>query len=535
MSTGRRKLGSDGPSKGSSRGRKKASSDNQQLITGVIIGGGIMAFASLFFFFGKNDSLPAPAPVAIGPPAAPAPIASPVAVPAPVAAPAAIVAAAPAPSSAPGVSGFPVAGTPTPLTPADVQKTSITNVASTPMETASAPTAKLIPKVSVEERKELTMPALIEQVDPAIVRLSCKTVSGGATGSGFLVDDQGTVVTNYHVVSGSRSIEAQFENGDKVAAEGFYILDQQRDIAILKIAKPAGNHAPVRLAKDLPKKGTPVVAFGCPQGLDFSTTQGIVSGIRKPEFVKERLGNGATMIQTDTPISSGNSGGPLVDMTGEVVAMNTMGLVAGQNLNFSVSSIDIAEVLAKKGNTVKPISPDAMPEEDTLTGFLAKFDDLSTTERGRHLLGQVEEVVLSVWAFPLDPTDRLNSYCMNHLSKAVEDKLKLKVRGRRGTSTSTPLVVCAFAWTLPKDFVRNGDIASNLELRVMVIARDVDKEGNEVIALVYKDQAVVGTLSLGALADGRITKAMETNVPKFFDKFVSAVRKAKREAAGGSK
>ena len=99
----------------------------------------------------------------------------------------------------------------------------------------------------------------------------------------------------------------------------------------------------------------------------------------------------------------------------------------------------------------------------------------------------------------------------------------------------SPIVMCAFAWTLPKDPIRNGDLASNLELRMLVIAREVDKDGNEVIAIVYRENAVVGTLSLGALADGKITKAMETNVPKFFDKFVSAVRKGKREAQGTSK
>ena len=532
MSTGRRRQESDysrGSSKGSSRGKRKQKEESNQLITGVIIGGGIVAFAALFFFFKGNDAVPpAPAPVAVAPPA---PVAPPTL--APVAVPAAIPVTA---SPSPGVPGAPLVGTAaaavTTGAPSDVQKAANTNPVASPMETASAAPAKLIPKVVDEEPRELTMPVLVERIDPAIVRLAVKTVSGGSLGSGFLVDDNGTVVTNYHVVGGSKSIEATFENGDKVAAEGFYILDQERDIAVLKIARPAGKHSPVKLARELPKKGTPVVAFGCPKGLDFSTTQGIVSGIRKPEFGKERLGNTATMIQTDTPISSGNSGGPLVNMMGEVVAMNTLASIAGQNLNFSVSSLDIAELLSRKGNKVHEINPKAMPEEDTLISFLNKFDDLSTTERGRVLLAQVQEVGLTAWAFPLDPTDRINAYCMKHLSKAVEDKLKLKVLRSRGLAKFQPIIVCSFEWSLPDDFVRNGDIASNLGLRLTVITRDVDKEGNEVIAIVYRDTAVVGTLSLGALADGKITKAMETNVPKFFDKFVSSVRKAKREAAG---
>lgn len=539
MSTGRRKSEGGTPSRNPSRGKKKPEGNNQ-LLVGLGIGGGVAALVGLIVFLMTRGSTPAPAPpVAVtqpapAPPSQSAPAAPPVSP--PVAAVATSATAGP-PLAAPAVATVPTqptsipAASMIPQVDASIPKSVATAVAS---PSGGAPMANLIPKTSGVPEKEYTLPELIEKIDPGVVRLSCKKGRGEGTGSGFLIDDQGTVITNHHVIAGASGVQAEFENGDKAAVDGFYIIDQKRDIAILRIAKPAAIHTPIRLAAELPKKGTAVVAFGCPHGLAFSTTQGIVSGIRKPEFVKERLGNTGTMIQTDTPISPGNSGGPLVNMMGEVVAMNTMVMTIGQNLNFSVSAVDIAEVLAKKGATVTPISAETVPDEDKFEDLVAKFDDLSTTERGRHLLGQIDEVVLAALPFPLDPTDRINAYCVNHLEKAVENKLKLRRRTNRSLPGFAPLVLCAFNWTLPKDPVRNGDLASNLELRLLVISRDVDKEGNEVVAVVYKDTSIVGTLSLGALADGKITKTMEANVPKFFDKFVNAVRKAKREAQSGS-
>ena len=538
MSTGRRRSEGGTPSRNPSRGKKKSEESNQ-LVVGLGIGGGVVAVVGLIVFLTTRGNTPAPAPpVAVTQPA-PAPVAQPAPVAAPVTAPVATVATstAPSPSAVPAVATVPTQPNPMPVASAipkvdaSIQKNIATAVSA---PAGSAPMGNLIPKSAGAPEKEYSLPELIEKVDPGVVRLSCKKGRGEGMGSGFLIDDQGTVITNHHVIAGASTVQAEFENGDKAAVDGFYIIDQKRDIAILRIAKPAEVHTPIRLAAELPKKGTAVVAFGCPHGLAFSTTQGIVSGIRKPEFVKERLGNTGTMIQTDTPISPGNSGGPLVNMLGEVVAMNTMVMTIGQNLNFSVSAVDIAEVLAKKGSTITPISAETVPDEDKFEDFVAKFDDLSTTERGRHLLGQIDEVVVAALPFPLDPTDRINTYCVGHLEKAVESKLKLKRRTNRSLPGFAPLVMCAFNWTLPKDPVRNGDLASNLELRMLVISRDVDKEGNEVVAVVYKDTSVVGTLSLGALADGKITKAMETNVPKFFDKFVNAVRKAKREAQSGS-
>lgn len=542
MSTGRRRSEGGVPSRNPSRGKKKSQESNQ-LLVGLGIGGGVVAVVGLIVFLttqGGSTPAPAPAPpVAVTQPA-PAPPVQPAPMAPAVSPPVATVATSTAgsPATVPAVvtvpaqpSSMPVASA-IPKVDASIQKNVVTTVAA---PAGGTPMGTLIPKTADAPPKEYSLPELIEKIDPGVVRLSCKKGGGEGTGSGFLIDDQGTVITNHHVIAGASNVQAEFENGDKAAVDGFYVIDQKRDIAILRIAKPAAIHTPIRLAAELPKKGTAVVAFGCPHGLAFSTTQGIVSGIRKPEFVKERLGNTGTMIQTDTPISPGNSGGPLVNMTGEVVAMNTMVMTIGQNLNFSVSAVDIAEVLAKKGSTVTPISAETVPDEDKFEDLVARFDDLSTTERGRHILGNIDDVVLVAMPFPLDPTDRINAFCVNHLTKAVEDKLKLRRKTGRGVAKFSPIVMCAFAWTLPKDPIRNGDLASNLELRMLVIAREVDKDGNEVIAIVYRENAVVGTLSLGALADGKITKAMETNVPKFFDKFVSAVRKGKREAQGTSK
>jgi S1-C subfamily serine protease len=197
--------------------------------------------------------------------------------------------------------------------------------------------------------EQIELADLIEKVEPGVVRVNVKTADGEGHGSGFVVDADGIVVTNHHVIAGGKEAEVIFANNETAKVLGTFLFDKKRDIAILKIDKKG---LPVlKVAEKTPRKGESVVACGAPRGLNFSYSEGIISAVRvgkdMAEFVGEELPG--TWLQTTAPISPGNSGGPLINRKGEVVAANTLGSTAfgGQNLNFSISCLDIADVLNK--------------------------------------------------------------------------------------------------------------------------------------------------------------------------------------------
>lgn len=196
---------------------------------------------------------------------------------------------------------------------------------------------------------------LIERVEPSVVRIDVSTDEGAAVGSGFVVSPNGIAVTNYHVMQGAVEGTATFNTGKSVSISGTLQLDKERDIAVIKLDATDLTSLPV--ADKLPRKGVSVVAFGAPRGLSFSASEGIVSGIRSSNEL-ESLDASArgTWIQTTTPISPGNSGGPLVNSAGQVVGANTMSVIVGQNLNFAISCSDIAEAVADaKDNRTIPL------------------------------------------------------------------------------------------------------------------------------------------------------------------------------------
>jgi S1-C subfamily serine protease len=185
---------------------------------------------------------------------------------------------------------------------------------------------------------------LIEKVVPSVVRIDVVKGEGRGVGSGYVVAD-GLVATNHHVIAGANEATAVFKNGETAKVLGTLLLDDKRDIAILKIDKPSLPVLP--LADALPRQGDSVTAFGAPVGLSFSASDGIVSAVRQGQEISDSDTIPGTWIQTTAPISPGNSGGPLVNREGKVVAMNTMVLIIGQNLNFAISSLDVADALKK--------------------------------------------------------------------------------------------------------------------------------------------------------------------------------------------
>jgi S1-C subfamily serine protease len=213
---------------------------------------------------------------------------------------------------------------------------------------------------------------LMEAIGPGVVYIE----AGRAVGSGFLAT-QNIVVTNYHVVEGASEARVSFKDKTSWPVKGFLACDIGSDIALLWI-EPDRPMTSLPVANELPKQLETVVAVGAPKGLSFSVSQGNVSAIRTgreiaetstkmnpgendgPVMVTLAFGPDAVWVQTTAAISPGNSGGPLVNMRGEVVGINTWSRTDGQNLNFATSCVNIQKVLRKHANA-EPQSLLALP------------------------------------------------------------------------------------------------------------------------------------------------------------------------------
>ena len=176
---------------------------------------------------------------------------------------------------------------------------------------------------------------------------------GTATGSGFVVDDDGTILTNAHVVSGADSVSVSFsEEGDAVDAE-VRGVDESTDLAVLKIdpndvenlvAMPLGDSSKAEV-------GDPVVAIGNPFGFQRTVTTGIVSAVQR-EITAPNGFQIRNVIQTDASINPGNSGGPLLDADGRVIGINSQIATGGT----SQGSVGIG--FAVPINTAKSLLPE---------------------------------------------------------------------------------------------------------------------------------------------------------------------------------
>ena len=161
-----------------------------------------------------------------------------------------------------------------------------------------------------------------ETVAPSVVRIDTAT----GTGSGIIYDQNGSVVTNAHVVLGSEIVEVQLADGTRATGK---VLgsDPAVDIAILQIQENLNFRKATFASLDTVRVGQLAVAIGSPFGLEQSVTAGIVSAVNRA-VPTLNIENGSRtvleMIQTDAPINPGNSGGALVDRQGRVVGMNTL-------------------------------------------------------------------------------------------------------------------------------------------------------------------------------------------------------------------
>jgi S1-C subfamily serine protease len=200
---------------------------------------------------------------------------------------------------------------------------------------------------------------------PAVVQVSSLTINpyrmedriSLTSGSGFIIDAQGLIMTNSHVVFGAQTLSVTLDDGTILPAK-LLGADPIFDLAILQIPEPEHGKLPVLTFADSDtiRPGDKVVVIGNPMGLEQTVTSGIVSAINRILPDRPRMLS-RPMIQTDSPINLGNSGGPMLDRCGEVIGIASEILGNAQNIGFAIPSNlarSVVVQLVEKGHLIRP-------------------------------------------------------------------------------------------------------------------------------------------------------------------------------------
>jgi serine protease DegQ len=212
-------------------------------------------------------------------------------------------------------------------------------------ETVAAETSKSVAESSFDR-----IPEIVDDVEPSVVAVT----TDGGEGSGVIWDDQGTIVTNNHVVAGATTVEVALASGARLPAE-VQAFDERSDVAVLHVKReglPAARFEP-----KLPDVGELAVAMGNPAGFEQSVTAGIVSGLHRSIPSGGRTPALVDLIQTDAAISPGNSGGALVNEDGLVIGMNVAYLPPAESgavaIGFAIPSGTVVSVVRQLLNRGK--------------------------------------------------------------------------------------------------------------------------------------------------------------------------------------
>jgi S1-C subfamily serine protease len=234
--------------------------------------------------------------------------------------------------------------------------------------------------VTGSEAAASVVPGIWQRLSPSVVRIDTTTTRGpyrgAGTGSGFVVDPAGYIMTNRHVIEGATSIKVKFVDG--TVLDGKVVgSDQYKDVAIVKvdpgtrtlIAAPLGDSSKVQV-------GELAVAIGSPFGQEFTVTAGIISAVNRT--LNETNSDNPIYaipggLQTDAAINPGNSGGPLLNAAGEVIGINTLietgdtGVSGNMGIGFAVPI-----------NLAKDLMPNLMAGKSTAPAYLGvSMQDMS--------------------------------------------------------------------------------------------------------------------------------------------------------------
>ncbi len=212
-------------------------------------------------------------------------------------------------------------------------------------------------------KEALTPTEIYEKCAPSVVQINTDL----GLGTGFFISE-GVIATNYHVIEGATEISAVLTSGKTYKVNTILGYDEDLDIAILSVS---AKGKPLTLSRFSPKIGNTVYTIGSSLGLEGTFTNGLVT-------TNSRIINEVDYIQTNAAISPGNSGGPLLNAYGEVVGINTMQLVDGQNLNFAINIyqlyyVDMSSPVPAEefyADSLNEIAKNLINEDETKSGSL---------------------------------------------------------------------------------------------------------------------------------------------------------------------
>lgn len=265
-------------------------------------------------------------------------------------------------------------------------------------QNTGASQADLLPGVGPE-----TVADVVSQASPAVVKISARVTTRGSgnplfddpffrqffgspsrqqqqegLGSGFIISEDGYILTNEHVIEGATEISVTVTGYDKELEAKIVGADNNLDLALLKI--DAGDDMPFLTLgnSDQIRVGNWVIAIGNPYGLDHTVTTGVISAKGRPINVENR--HYENLLQTDASINPGNSGGPLLNLNGEVVGINTAISAEAQGIGFAIPTSTVVQVLEDLKNNVRKGRPWVGVQVRTLDRELASYLGMNKAE-----------------------------------------------------------------------------------------------------------------------------------------------------------
>jgi putative serine protease PepD len=188
-------------------------------------------------------------------------------------------------------------------------------------QTPAAATSGTTTTVQSTSLSPTTAESIYKQVSAGVVTITANLANGQAIGSGIVLDTNGNILTNAHVIAGAKQMQVTLSNGQTVSAT-LVGSNTAADLAVIRISVPASSLHPVTLGDSATVQvGDNVYAIGSPFGLSGTLTEGIVSNLNQGGAVSTGA-NQSGLIQTDAAINPGNSGGPLVNAAGQVIGIN---------------------------------------------------------------------------------------------------------------------------------------------------------------------------------------------------------------------
>lgn len=387
------------------------------------------------------------------------------------------------------------------------------------------PAAKGIPSLADFDD---SIEALVRTVDPSVVQVftsgltpvagvvtdqSGLVTTQRASGSGVIVDPEGYIVTNAHVVRGASRIRVEIptaRTGQSVLARRTRVaparvigVDEETDLAVLRVEEKGLAALPFGDSDEL-KAGQMVLAFGSPLGLQNSVSLGIVSSVARQLEPESPM----VYIQTDASINQGNSGGPLVDARGRLIGINTLILAGAANTaapGFAAPSNIVRAVFEQiqrtgrvrrgeigvRAQTVTPILAAGLGLKRDVGAVLADVAPGSPADRAGLSVG---DIVLTLDGKPIENGRQLH---VNLYRRAVGDTVRVEVlRGDQPTTVTVPVSERAdslSAAMLP------SDPRENVVGRLGILAATLDPKLAEVLPLRAKAGVVVASASATVL------------------------------------